>query len=124
MRYAPDDGCGMERDPCEGIKELSELLGKRWSGLILAALMQKPSFFNELLRSVAGISARLLSDRLAELSAHGLVARDVIKGHPVRVSYRLTEAGTALGPAFAMLRQWGVEHLADNASSAPGTRPE
>ncbi|GGT21562.1 winged helix-turn-helix transcriptional regulator [Streptomyces chromofuscus] len=121
-------GAGEEDDPCEGIEPLFELLGKRWTGLILAALMHKPAFFAELHRSVVGISARMLTERLAELSAHGLVVREVGAGRSCRVSYRLTDAGAALGPAFAMLRRWGVEHLTDTAlvsdvSGESGPRP-
>ncbi|MGV9559008.1 winged helix-turn-helix transcriptional regulator [Streptomyces sp. NPDC003401] len=95
----------------DGITSVFGLLGKRWTGMIVAALMQGPVHFAELRRGIPGISERMLSDRLTELSAAGLVVREVDEGPPLRVSYRLTEAGTALGPALHELGRWAEEHL-------------
>ncbi|MDH6134584.1 DNA-binding HxlR family transcriptional regulator [Kitasatospora sp. MAA4] len=92
------------------------LLGKRWSGLILAVLTQNPGHFSELRRAIPGISERMLSDRLTELGEAGLVVRRVDEGPPLRVCYRLTEAGLALGPALEELRRWAAVHLADTTA--------
>ncbi|MCF3960860.1 winged helix-turn-helix transcriptional regulator [Streptomyces fuscigenes] len=106
--------------PDDGTVEVFALLGKRWTGLLIAALLKGPGFFSELHRAVPGISERMLADRLAELSALGLLVRIVDDGPPVRVSYRLTDAGRALGPAMAELSQWARSHLA--GTRAPGPR--
>ncbi|WP_212912879.1 helix-turn-helix domain-containing protein [Streptomyces sp. TS71-3] len=87
------------------------LLGKRWSGLVIAVLIRQPVHFAELRRAIPGISERMLSDRLAELVSVGLVVREVTEGPPLRVSYRLSEAGSALEPALGELRQWAVRYL-------------
>ena len=58
------------------------MLGKRWTGLVLAALMNGPGHFAQLRRAVPGISERMLSDRLTELAALGLVVRTVEEGPP------------------------------------------
>nr|WP_240649647.1 helix-turn-helix domain-containing protein [Streptomyces sp. Z26] len=97
------------------------MLGKRWTGVIIAALMNGPGHFTELRRAVPGISERMLSDRLSELAALDLVAREVDAGPPLRVSYRLTPAGAALRPAMAELTRWAVDHLPEEESSqCPG----
>jgi DNA-binding HxlR family transcriptional regulator len=83
-----------------------ELVGKRWTGAILAALGEGPMRFAELGRAVPGLSDRLLSQRLRELEGEGLLERTVEPGTPVRVSYELTEKGADLGPAIAELGGW------------------
>lgn len=108
---------------CSGVDvamhRVFELLGKRWSGLILAVLTQHPGYFSELRRAIPGISERMLSDRLTELAEAGLLSRQVDEGPPLRVSYQLTEAGLALGPALEALRCWAAVHLADRAGPPP-----
>lgn len=103
----------------DGITRVFQLLGKRWSGPIVAVLVEQPAHFADLRRAVPGISERMLSDRLAELGAAGLVLRQVDEGPPLRVSYRLTEAGAALEPALRELGEWAKAHLPD-APPCPG----
>ncbi|GFE15410.1 transcriptional regulator [Streptomyces glebosus] len=90
-----------------------ELFGKRWTGLIVATLMPGPVHFADLRRAIPGISERMLSDRLMELASTGLVVREVDAGPPLRVSYRLTEAGLAMDPALKELGRWAETYLAD-----------
>ncbi|MCQ4083222.1 helix-turn-helix transcriptional regulator [Streptomyces sp. RB6PN25] len=98
----------------KGITRVFALLGKRWTGLILAVLMGRPhAHFAELRRAIPGISERMLSDRLTELASAGLVVREVDEGPPLRVCYRLTDAGAALGPAMDALADWAEEHMPD-----------
>ncbi|WP_405734169.1 helix-turn-helix transcriptional regulator [Streptomyces sp. NBC_01537] len=87
------------------------LLGKRWNGLLIAALATGPAGFIQVRRRVPGISDRMLSDRLHELTTAGIVTRTVHPGPPARTLYALTERGSALlGPLHA-LACWGREHL-------------
>ncbi len=95
----------------DGMTRVFSLLGKRWSGLVVAVLVERPVHFAELRRAIPGISERMLSDRLTELGAVGLVVREVTEGPPLRVSYRLTEAGAALGPALDALGRWAQTYL-------------
>jgi DNA-binding HxlR family transcriptional regulator len=83
-----------------------ELIGRRWAGAILWALAERPHYFAELTISVPGLSDRLLSRRLRELEAAGLVERSVHGGAPARVSYALTEKGRELEPVLSDLRDW------------------
>ncbi|KQX77820.1 transcriptional regulator [Streptomyces sp. Root55] len=94
-----------------GISRVFELFGKRWTGPIVSVLMRQPVHFADLRRAIPGISERMLSDRLSELGTAGLVVREVDEGPPLRVSYRLTEAGAAMGPALEEMGRWADVYL-------------
>ncbi|MCU1667417.1 MAG: Transcriptional regulator, HxlR family [Blastococcus sp.] len=94
------------------------VLGKRWSGVLLAVLTGGPATFSELRRAVGGISDSVLSDRLTELAAAGLVQRAVDEGPPVAVSYRLTYAGSSLLPVLQQLSRWAADNLDAGTESA------
>ncbi len=85
------------------------MIGRRWAGVILFALAERPHFFRELAITVPRMSDRLLSQRLRELEAEGLVARAVHDGAPARVSYALTTTGRGLEPAMRELYVWAQE---------------
>jgi DNA-binding HxlR family transcriptional regulator len=91
---------------CPDFHAAIELIGKRWSGAILSALGDGPLRFGEIGQAVPGMSDRLLSERLRELEAEGLVERAVEKDAPVRVSYSLTSKGAELRPVLAELKEW------------------
>src|ERR671916_569867 len=91
------------RTCCTYYHRAVELIGKRWTGAIVAVLMDGPLHFSEIRRLVPEISDRLLSERLKELEAEGVVARRVIDGSPVRTEYSLTPKGKALEPAVRTL---------------------
>ena len=98
---------------CPYFHEAIELLGKRWSGAIVHALLTGPKRFSELTHTIPQISDRLLSIRLRELEACGIVAREVYDRAPVRVEYALTPKGRALEPAVTAIRTWAREWLQD-----------
>jgi len=102
------DSCGQAS---EELTQVFALLGKRWSGLVVAVLTEGPVRFAELRRAIPGISERMLSDRLTELADSGIVVREVLEGPPLGVCYRLTPAGMALRPALEELSRWANEHL-------------
>lgn len=86
-------------------------LGKRWNGVILGTLMDGAASFSELRRGVTGISDSVLSERLSELGAAGLVTRTVDEGPPIAVAYALTPSGAALLPALTELTTWARANL-------------
>ena len=88
-----------------------DLLGKRWTGVVLGTLSSGPAGFRVLSRAVEGISDSMLSDRLSALCNAGLVSRTVAEGPPVSVGYELTDAGRALLPALEQIGRWADEHL-------------
>ena len=96
---------------CEALTAVFALLGKRWSGIIVGTLLSGPARFTEISRQVHGVSERMLSERLNELTAAGLIERTVLAGPPVGVEYRLTPQGEALRPALDELGLWATQHL-------------
>jgi DNA-binding HxlR family transcriptional regulator len=96
---------------CPYFHEAVELLGKRWTGAIVHALLGGPKRFSQLTHTIPQISDRLLSMRLKELEACGIVAREVYEEAPVRVEYHLTPKGRALEPAMMAIRTWAREWL-------------
>lgn len=98
---------------CPHFHAAIELIGKRWTGAIVSALIDGPLRFGELSRTVPAMSDRLLSRRLRELESEGLVEREVENGSPVRVTYSLTEAGAELGPAITELKSWAKRWRAE-----------
>ena len=95
-----------ESKVCLRFHHAVELIGRRWSGAIISVMLGGPRGFNEMVAAVPGLSDRLLTERLRELEAEGLVRRTVMPGPPVRVSYELTEAGESLKPVIESLGRW------------------
>jgi DNA-binding HxlR family transcriptional regulator len=88
-------------------------LGKRWNGIVLGMLSRGPAGFRELSRAVGGVSDSVLSERLSDLTAAGLITRTVSEGPPLAVSYALSDRGAALIPALEQIALWAQEHLPD-----------
>jgi DNA-binding HxlR family transcriptional regulator len=99
----------------ESLARAFRFLGKRWTAVVLGHLSAGPVGFRELSRSVGGVSDSVLSDRLSDLAAGGLVTRTVDEGPPLSVSYALTDSGRALMPALEQIAQWANEHLSADA---------
>ncbi|MDP8943353.1 MAG: helix-turn-helix transcriptional regulator [Actinomycetota bacterium] len=91
---------------CGHVDRVFALLGKRWTGLLIDLLLQRPARYSELARAVPALSERVLAERLRELEEAGLVERLVDPGPPISVTYRLTANGERLGPAMEALRDW------------------
>jgi DNA-binding HxlR family transcriptional regulator len=83
-----------------------ELIGRRWTGAILHALLSGATRYSDISHAVPGLSDRLLSERLRELEAEGIVERTVIPEMPVRIEYHLTDKGKSLEPVLASVSQW------------------
>ena len=84
-----------------------ELLGKKWTAFIVWGLLDGPRRFTELLDAAPGLRDRVLSQRLKELEAAGLVTRSQYPEIPPRVEYELTEVGRELGPVISAMETWG-----------------
>ena len=98
---------------CPFYHEAVELIGRRWTGAIVAVLLDHgPLRFSEIAQAVPELSDRLLSERMKELEARGVVERHVEPGPPVRVTYALTAMGAELQPALSELKSWARQWLA------------
>ncbi len=91
---------------CARFHEAIELIGKRWTGAVIRMLMDGPRRFTDLLSAVPDLHDRLLSERLKELEAEGLVERRVFPETPVRVEYALTEKGRDLERVLGEVERW------------------
>jgi len=96
---------------CSAYHRAIELIGKRWTGAIVFVLLDGPLRFSEVKTLVPDLSDRLLSERMKELEAEGIVQRRVIDQMPVRVEYCLTTKGRALEPAVRSLKVWARSWL-------------
>ena len=91
-----------------------ELIGRRWTGAILRALLGGERRFSDVRATIPGLSDRLLSERLKELEAARIVTRVVVPDTPVRVEYRLTEKGRALSAVVAAISEWAATWAGDD----------
>lgn len=102
---------------CPRYEHAIQILGKRWTGLLLNALMGGPRRFCELTAVVERLSDRVLSDRLRELEMEGIISRVVYPQIPVRVEYQLTEKGHALKPVIDAIHTWAERWVEPSSSS-------
>jgi DNA-binding HxlR family transcriptional regulator len=97
---------------CPVLHDAIELIGKRWTGAIIVVLLEGGAMrFSEIAQSIPQLSDRLLSERMKELEARGLVERRVLPESPARVEYELTEAGKELAPPLQELKAWSHRWL-------------
>lgn len=97
-----------------------EVIGRRWTGEIIRALLAGTTRFSEFTAAIPGLSDRLLSGRLKDLEAEGIVTRTVIPAKPVRVEYRLTEKGEALASVVQALSAWADTWVGEAGAAGAG----
>ena len=96
-----------ERPEC-AVERTLEVIGAKWTTLVLRELLGGTKRFGELKSALAGISPKTLSDRLRTLEAQGIVTRAVFPEVPPRVEYTLTERGLSLGDIIETMARWGA----------------
>ena len=97
--------------PTCSVAGAAEIVGSKWTVLLVHDLSEGPRRFTELERSCAGISPRTLAERLRWLETEGIVERQSYPESPPRVEYALTEKGRALLPVVQEMRRFGHEWL-------------
>ena len=102
---------------CPYFHEAAELIGRRWNGVILRAMLHELAHFNEIKRAIPDLSPRMLSERLKELERAGLIEREVIPTTPVRTEYRLTHKGRELSAVFDAIESWAHRWLVPEVRS-------
>jgi DNA-binding HxlR family transcriptional regulator len=103
---------GLPGGCCPLYHEAVELIGRRWTGAIIEVLLREgPMRFSAVAQAIPELSDRLLSERLKELEARGVVQRIVHAGPPVRVEYALTDMGRDLQDSVFELRAWARRWL-------------
>ena len=97
---------------CDRVAELLRRVGEKWSVLLVVLLELGPRRFNDLKRSIPGISQRMLTLTLRSLERDGLVERTVTPSIPPHVSYDLTEVGRSLCVPVRALCEWAEDNVA------------
>src|SRR3982751_1575429 len=113
----------LQRALCGRFHAAVELVGRRWTGAVIQLLLHGRMRFAELRGAIPDISDRMLSERLRELEAEGIVARIVVPETPVRVEYELTEKGRALEHALAAVGKWAERWVTEPRSPARPASP-
>src|SRR5258706_2356381 len=122
---SPGEPTGSTVSCCPLYHEAVELIGRRWTGAIVAVLLDGGMLrFSEIANALPEMSDRLLSERMKELEARGVVRRTVESGPPVRVRYELTPMGRSLQPALTELRDWARRWLDAAGTPEHGRAPE
>ncbi|MEX0800229.1 MAG: helix-turn-helix domain-containing protein [Dehalococcoidia bacterium] len=94
-----------------------DLIGDRWTMLIVRDLFLGKTRFNQFLESSSGLPPKLLSDRLKKLVDNGLIERSVYSQHPLRAEYHLSERGRTLLPVIEEISRWGFDNCFDGEAA-------
>lgn len=108
---------------CSRFHRASELIGRRWTGAIIFVLLRSSCRFAALREAIPDITDRMLSDRLQELEAEGIVARTVVPDTPVRVEYSLTKKGRSLVTAIDAIAEWAHKWIELNPPTEKAAEP-
>jgi DNA-binding HxlR family transcriptional regulator len=95
----------------DSIRDLLDVIGNKWSYLILLALAKRQMRFGEFRGEIDDISQRALTQTLRNLRRDGIVARDLFPTTPPSVRYRLTELGESLVAPVRLLERWAIENM-------------
>ena len=87
-----------------------QLIGSKWKLLIIRNLLQRPWRFNELRKTLPGISQKVLTDSLRSMESDGIVTRTVYPEVPPRVEYCLSELGETMRPIIKSMEAWGIDY--------------
>lgn len=105
---------------CPRYHHAVELVGRRWAGAILRAILSGRHRFGDIRSAVPRLSDTMLSQRLQELEAEGVLERRVTPEHPVRIEYHLTDKGRDLESAIVALAAWAENWLEPGDHPDPG----
>jgi len=102
---------------CPRFEAAFEILGKRWTGLIIRVLLDGPKRFKEISDMIPHMSDRMLAERFKEMEALGVIARNVYPETPVRIEYELTEKGKALSSVMDEVQRWSDRWMSSSEPS-------
>lgn len=105
---------------CPKFESAFELLGKRWTGLIIRALLGGPKRFKDISAMIPNMSDRMLAERFKELESAGILMRHVYPETPVRIEYELTQKGRDLEPMMNEVQKWADVWMTEVANHHGG----
>jgi DNA-binding HxlR family transcriptional regulator len=103
----------MEQDfhLCPKFEVAFQLLGKRWTGLIIRVLLSGSKRFKDISKVIPNMSDKMLAERIKELEAEGIVMRHVYDEIPIKIEYELTEKGESLEPMMSECQKWADDWI-------------
>lgn len=110
------NGHNNEHTFCPYFHHAAEMIGRRWTGAILRALLDGVQHFNEIKLAIPALTPSMLSERLKELEAEGVIVRKIIPSTPVRTEYELTAKGRDLAPVMLAIENWAHRWLMPDES--------
>jgi DNA-binding HxlR family transcriptional regulator len=110
------------RSCCSGFHRAVELIGRRWAGVIVHLLAARPSRFAALQLRLPDITPRMLTERLRELEAEGIIERRVLPGSPTGVEYALSKKGSELSHALKGIGAWAHRWLPEDGTAPARAR--
>jgi DNA-binding HxlR family transcriptional regulator len=116
-----------DEDFCPQFHHAVELIGRRWTGVVLRTMLHGATRFGDIAAAVPNLSDKMLAERLKELEAEGMITRTVVPETPVRVEYELTGKGRALEGVVKALGDWADEWVGPcpaEASKAERAEPK
>ena len=118
---------GMGKTACRhrlnAISDALYAIGGKWRLQIIVAMLEGTDRFNELQRSIEGISSKVLASELKDLEMNGFIRRQVISGPPVIVQYELTDYSHSLTSVLDALYEWGSQHKVEVKRGFISTQP-
>jgi DNA-binding HxlR family transcriptional regulator len=115
-RATLSESVGFKRSPC-AVANTLDLIGDKWSLLVVRDLLYGKRTYGELADSPEGIPTNILAERLKRLESAGIITSAAYQDRPVRYAYSLTKKGAALGDVLLAIVRWGKEYI-------PGTRAD
>lgn len=103
-----------ELPPCP-VATTVQLIGSKWKLLIMRNLLARPWRFNELQKSLDGISQKVLTDSLRSMEADGIIFRTISQDVPPRVEYSLSALGESMRPILKAMEKWGNDYKTINS---------
>lgn len=107
---------------CARFHHAVELIGRRWTGAVIRILLDGRTRYSDLKAAIPDVSDRMLSERLRELEAEGLIERIVTPETPIRVEYELTKKGRALEEAIRAIGSWAEQWVPAKGARADAPR--
>lgn len=120
MKTKPDLPHGLRRSRCV-IANTLDVIGDKWTLLLVRDLLHGKQTYGELLDSPEGIPTNILADRLKRLESAGIITSTAYQERPVRYAYALTEKGAALGKVLRSIVEWGTTHIPGTQTLKPAT---
>lgn len=96
---------------CPKYEAAADILGKKWTGLIIRVMLGGPKRFKEIKEQIPEMSDKMLTDRMKELESQNIVKRTVYPEMPVRIEYELTPKGRELQPVIESIQSWGEQWM-------------